>query len=1153
LTSILTRAMPRAFAALLGLAALCSSFPAAAQFWVTGTCSSCHGAPPDIAPTGVSAAGSSILGLSESWMASAADLQTRVNAAGVAQGVPAMQNLSLGNASTVHAYFLQVRDAVTSTPAPSFSPTLVSSTSTDSFTFTISNYRSEALTYSLGMSGGNSGDFAVQSHTLTGTGCTTAGTIPAAASTSPQTCTVNLTIAFTPGATGTRSTTLGVNLASPSNPQPQDKNIGLSGQGTAPGFNLSTGTLNFTTKVGSSVNNSVTVSNPGSANLTLGALSFNPAQYSRVSGCNVGTVLAPGGNCVLTIAFAPSAAGATNGSVTIAHNAAGSPGSVTLNGTGTVPTFNASANLLAFGNAQLGVPKALPPITITNSGDAELVFATDPTSAGARTGPAAADYAIASTCSTAVPLQPGLSCTITGTFTPSALGARDATLTIASDATNGAIVVTLSGTGVALPEPVVTFPNQDFPDTVIGENAAQTRQVTIRNDRTRDVGYSVADTADFKVSAESCPTQVVPGGGATCTVTWQFSPVLAGGEGRRSAGITFTFTGTLGDVAPSDASGSLAGQALLPVNLSASTLNPAAVVGTPSTVSLLVTNRSAAGVTLSSLAFSGAQAAEYTVDGSSGCVNGTLLAAGANCSLVIRFDPATAVPPSRNATLTLTHSALGSPQTVTLAGTATPAPQGRIELSTLALSFPDTQLNGSSVQSVTVRNTGNLALNFSAFTLGGAAAADYTRSGSCSTATPLAIGASCRVTLTFAPSALGARNAALTITSDASNGPATLTLSGTGVPIPVPLVSLVPAALDFGAQTLGGIYPARTVRLGNSGTADLAVAGVAITGATFTTASSCPATLAPGAGCDIEIVFTPVAADTSYSGTLRITSNAAGSPHSAALTGRGSAAALPVLVWQPAATRLDFGDVSAGTVSAAQSATILNQGPGGVTFTVLNAVGADAAVFSVGGGSCRVGEVLLEGQSCSVEVRFAPDRAGARSATVQVASTGSFPPTLSLTGTGLGGPGPGLALSVDTLSFGPVRVGAQSLPSDLTLSSTGAGSVRVTAYAVDGPFVVQSKTCPALPFTLPADGECTLTVMFVPQAEGAGSGTLTVTTDATPAQREVALDGSGAKAPDLSSGGCSIASGDTLADPTLWALVVLALVALIHRRRARRA
>jgi MYXO-CTERM domain-containing protein len=77
-------------------------------------------------------------------------------------------------------------------------------------------------------------------------------------------------------------------------------------------------------------------------------------------------------------------------------------------------------------------------------------------------------------------------------------------------------------------------------------------------------------------------------------------------------------------------------------------------------------------------------------------------------------------------------------------------------------------------------------------------------------------------------------------------------------------------------------------------------------------------------------------------------------------------------------------------------------------------------------------------------------------------------------------------------------------------------------------------------------------VTFVPQGEGAASGTLSVTTDAAPAVRQVALNGQGEAKPDLTSGGCSLSQADSPSDPTLWALVAAALIALALRQRQRR-
>jgi len=1135
--------------ALLAAPALLTSPAATAQSWSGGGCSGCHGTPPTIASSvGNGACNNYTIGVNEGFLASAADLLARVNAAGTACGVAAMQAANFTNATSVFTYLTNIHHGTVSGSAPSIGNSKVNVAKDVAFSFTLVNYRDVASSFTVTTSGGNASEFDVISFAASGGTCS-GSTLPAATTEAGTSCTVSGTVRFTPTTTGVRSTTLVAQLTS--TPAGQNRSVyGLSGSGVRPNFAVSPNTPQaFTAKVGSTAQRVFTVSNSGTVALDLTSISVSPAPYSRNGGtCSTASDVAAGGSCTVIVEFAPGAAGAAPaGTLSIGHDGGntGTPATVSLSGTGTVPTISASTGALDFGNSQLGVPKVLnSAITLTNTGDATLVFPANPFGlSGANPG----DFSFAGTCGGAS-VAPGGTCTVDATFTPGAVATRSATLTINSDATNAAPGVTLEGEGVALPEPAVTFPATDFPDTVIGATAAQTRQVTIVNDRTLDIGYSVANTTDFNVQSESCPTQVVPGGGS-CTVTWRFQPQLAGGETRRTANVTFAFTGTGGNAAPSDVVGGLAGRALLPLGAPAS-LAPNAGFGLPSTTSTLLSNRSAAPITLSALAFSGTAAADYALDASNGCAVASSIPAGSSCTLVVRFNPSAGG--ARSATLTITHNALGSPQAITLNGSAT---QAAIQLSSFALTFADTALNANAAQSITVQNGGTQALNFSAFDLAGAAAADYTRGGTCVAGTPLAVGATCELSITFQPTALGTRSASLTISSDASNGPATVTLSGTGVPIPAPVVTLAPASIDFGDQTVGNaLYPTRTIRLSNTGNAPLASISVSIAGAAYSTASVCPATLAPGAGCNIAIRFTPAAANTDYSGTLRVTSNGAGSPHTAALSGRGTAAVLAALAWSPAVTELDFGTVSAGTVSAPQTATLLNQGPGGVELTVLNAIGPNASSFGVVGGTCAVGMQLFEGQSCTVQFGFAPASAGVRTATVQVASSGSFPPTLALVGTGSGGPTPAASLSVTALDLGDARVGSRSLPGEVTITSSGSGTLHVTALTVDGPFAVQGGSCPALPYTLPAGSSCTIALLFLPQAEGGATGTLSVTTDVPGPALEVALSGEGEAKADLSSGGCSMVEGDAATtDPTLWILLLLAVIALAWRRWTRRA
>ena len=584
---------------------------------------------------------------------------------------------------------------------------------------------------------------------------------------------------------------------------------------------------------------------------------------------------------------------------------------------------------------------------------------------------------------------------------------------------------------------------------------------------------------------------------------------------------------------------------------SATSLAPSTQLTLTTTVSAVLGNGGGVPLTLGTLAFGGAAAGDYGLAAGNGCTTARVIPPGGSCTLVIGFSPSALG--SRVASLAIPHDAAGSPAAIALNGTATPAPQGRIALSALSLTFPATQVGTSTAQTLTLQNSGDALLAFSGFDIAGAAAADFSRSGSCSATAPLAIGASCTIGVGFLPTATGSRSATLTVRSDASNGPAVVTLGGTGTPVPAPAVSLSTATLDFGTQTVGGLYPARSITLTNTGTAELSAITVTVAGTGFAaTGAACPATLAVGAACTVSLTFTPGAAALDYTGTLRVTSNASGSPHTVALAGRGTAAVVPSLTWLPAVTRLDFGNVTAGSVSAAQTATLVNNGPGGATISLLNAVGPDGATFSVTAGSCVIGQVIFEGQSCSINVRFAPGSAGSKTATVQVAASANSPADLVLAGTGLGGTSPSLGLSAMALNFNGVRVGVQSLPTEITLKGTGSGVVTVTAMAVSGAYTMQSKSCPALPFALAAGAECTVNVFFVPQAEGTAAGKLTLSTDGTPATQEVALSGSGEQAPDLSSGGCSIARGHSATDPTLWLLLIGAIGALLYRRRGRR-
>jgi len=102
-----------------------------------------------------------------------------------------------------------------------------------------------------------------------------------------------------------------------------------------------------------------------------------------------------------------------------------------------------------------------------------------------------------------------------------------------------------------------------------------------------------------------------------------------------------------------------------------------------------------------------------------------------------------------------------------------------------------------------------------------------------------------------------------------------------------PVVSLSPSSLNFGNQQTGTTSAAQTVTLTNTGGATLTISSISVTGV-FGQTNGCGATLAPLGSCNISVTFSP-AATGAASGTLSVSDNASGSPHTSSLSGTGVA------------------------------------------------------------------------------------------------------------------------------------------------------------------------------------------------------------------------------------------------------------------------
>ena len=196
---------------------------------------------------------------------------------------------------------------------------------------------------------------------------------------------------------------------------------------------------------------------------------------------------------------------------------------------------------------------------------------------------------------------------------------------------------------------------------------------------------------------------------------------------------------------------------------------------------------------------------------------------------------------------------------------------------------------GDSPRLETLTNAGTGTLNITSIDVTGINSADFPETPTCGLT--LAPGTSCTVSVSFTPAALGARSANLVFTDDASDSPQTIPLSGTGTGAPpAPAVWLSASGLGFDPQKVGTTSLSQGITLYNSGDAVLNITSIVASG-DFARTTTCGATLAPAASCQIDVTFSPTWRG-EHSGAITLTDDAADSPQTVNLSGSGELVAL---------------------------------------------------------------------------------------------------------------------------------------------------------------------------------------------------------------------------------------------------------------------
>lgn len=276
-----------------------------------------------------------------------------------------------------------------------------------------------------------------------------------------------------------------------------------------------------------------------------------------------------------------------------------------------------------------------------------------------------------------------------------------------------------------------------------------------------------------------------------------------------------------------------------------------------------------------------------------------------------------------------------------------------------------------------------------------------------------------------------------------------------------------------------------------------------------------PLTLHAGNATSATITFAPTGSG-NFSGsvTFATTANQANSTVVLPFSGEGLAPG----TLSPNPSSLAFGSIQVGG-NKSLSESVTNTGGSAVTISQATASGTG---FSVSGLNLPV--TLAANQSVTFNAIFAPSSAGAATGTLSIVSGDSSSPlSIPLSGTGLA-PG-ALATNPTTLAFGSVQAGNSTNLSE-TLTNTGGSTIAISQANLTGAaFSISGLT---LPLNLTANQSVTFTATFKPSSAGAASGSLSVVSNASNSQLNIALSGSGTVAGHLAVSPTSLSFGSVV-------------------------
>ncbi|HLA56091.1 MAG TPA: choice-of-anchor D domain-containing protein, partial [Flavobacterium sp.] len=884
---------------------------------------------------------------------------------------------------------------------------------------------------------GTTGTLTIGAITFTGANPTNFSVIAApAANVSPGSSTT-FTVRFTPSAVGTRTAT--INIAS-NDYDESSYTFSLQGIATHSEINVqgngadivdgditpvTTDWTDFGTAsvTSGTIVRTFTIQNKNTATtpLSVGAISISGTNASdfTVTALPAASV-AINSSTTFQVTFNPGAMGLRTASISIANNDGNeSPYNFSIQGTGTDAEIDVQGNAISitdgdatpttadwtgFGTTDVASGTIARTFTIENEGNLTLTISTPVIS-----GTNAADFSL--TASPATSLAAGATTTFTVTFNPSALGARNAAISIANNdsdenpynfsiqGTGGDPEINLQGNGVTIADNDMTPGFGDFTDfgsTYISGGTIN-RTYTIQNTGSATgplnigaITFTGANPGDFSVT--TAPASSVSISSSTTFVV-TFNPgaiglrsaivnIVNNDNGENPYNFAIQGTGTDPEINLVGNGANIANNDMLPTTADWTDFGLTNITSGTIPKTFTIQNKNTGTATLNiigSIVISGTNAADFTVT----TAPASTVTVNSSTTFIVTFNPSALG--LRTAIVTIDdNDSDEDPYVFAIQGTGI-TPEMDVQGNSVSIvdgditpSATDNTIFGSAdIYSATITKTffiyndatATQSLTIGAITFSGTNAADFTVTTP--PAATVAAGASTSFVVTFNPGGIGTRTAAISIVNNDDNeNPYGFDLSGTGTDPEINVQGnatniatgdATPSTTDwtdFGATDITSGTIAKTFTIFNvaGSTATLNIGAITFSGTNasdFTVTASPAASIITGASTTFTVTFNPSGTG-NRTATISIANNDSNeSPYTFALTGVGLNPEINVL---GNGVSIADGDITPSIADLTDLGSVsVDSGSTVVTFTIQNTAS--------GANTLNIGAITFSGPS----------------------------------------------------------------------------------------------------------------------------------------------------------------------------------------------